>query len=137
MADGPEPYHRVPMIATRSGDTGKSLQPPALGLLLLALALLFGCETDRDRLMRDKYPSYPDPIKRAIDESYLVAGMDQEQVYLTLGQAMCKKQVQRKGKQVEVWLYPPGGREPCLTAKHRVYFEQGRLTEWEVKQEVK
>ncbi|MBI4959929.1 MAG: hypothetical protein HY915_10580 [Desulfovibrio sp.] len=109
----------------------------ALLTISLALFVLLGCATDRDRLMRDKYPSYPEPIKRAIDESYLVTGMDQEQVYLTLGPAMCKKQVQRKGKQVEVWLYPPGGREPCLTAKHRVYFEQGRLTEWEVKQEVK
>ena len=103
----------------------------------LALCLILGCAMERDRLMRDKYPSYPDSIKRAIDESYLLTGMDQEQVYLVLGPAMCKKQAQRKGKEVEVWLYPPGGREPCLTAKHRVYFEQGRVTEWEVKQEVK
>jgi outer membrane protein assembly factor BamE len=103
----------------------------------LALCLLAGCATDQDRLMKEQYPSYPDHIKRAIDENYLVPGMDQDQVYLTLGQPMCKKHAQRKGKQVEVWLYPPGGREPCLTAKHRVYFEQGRVTEWEVKQEVK
>ncbi|MFM8551842.1 MAG: hypothetical protein ACKOCD_05935 [Nitrospiraceae bacterium] len=106
-------------------------------IALLTLFLLQGCATDRDRLMRDKYPSYPDSIKRAIDQEYLLVGMDQEQVYLTLGPAMCKKQVQRKDKQVEVWLYPPGGREPCLTAKHRVYFDQGRVTDWEVKQEVK
>nr|MBI3613606.1 hypothetical protein [Nitrospirota bacterium] len=105
----------------------------ALITVSFALFLLLGCATDHDRLMRDKYPSYPDSIKRAIDDSYLLTGMDQEQVYLVLGPAMCKKTVQRKGKQVEVWLYPPGGREPCLTAKHRVYFNQGLVTEWEVK----
>ncbi|MDE3018493.1 MAG: hypothetical protein KGO52_11800 [Nitrospirota bacterium] len=98
---------------------------------------LVGCETERDRLMRDKYPAYSDNIKRAIGESYLLIGMDQEQVYLTLGPAMCKTQVQRKGKLVEVWLYPPGGRDPCVTAKHRVYFDRGRVTEWEAKQAVK
>lgn len=124
------------MIATHEG-TAPTVPMNTLLIALLTLFLLQGCATDRDRLMRDKYPSYPDSIKRAIDQEYLLVGMDQEQVYLTLGPAMCKKQVQRKDKQVEVWLYPPGGREPCLTAKHRVYFDQGRVTDWEVKQEVK
>jgi len=137
MADGPEPYHRGPMIATRGHRRERGRPLSVLAVFFLGIGLLVGCETDRDRLMRDKYPAYPDPIKRAIDESYLLTGMDQEQVYLVLGPAMCKKQIQRKGKPAEVWLYPPGGRDPCLTAKHRVYFDQGRVTEWEVKQEVR
>ncbi|MDE3036205.1 MAG: hypothetical protein KGJ14_09560, partial [Nitrospirota bacterium] len=122
-------------IATREDSPLPLIK--AITTLSLMLFWLVGCETERDRLMRDKYPAYSDNIKRAIDENYLLTGMDQDQVYLTLGPAMCKTQVQRKGKLVEVWLYPPGGRDPCVTAKHRVYFDRGRVTEWEAKQAVK
>lgn len=80
--------------------------------------------------MTEAYPAYPDAVKRAIERHTLVRGMDRDQVFLSLGEPMCKKTIERDGAAVEVWLYPPGGRDPCLTAEFRVYFEQGRVTEW-------
>jgi outer membrane protein assembly factor BamE len=80
--------------------------------------------------MREKYPAYSESIKRAIDRNSLIRGMDHDQVYLALGEPMCKKTIERNDKPVEVWLYPPGGREPCRTAEFRVYFEEGAVAEW-------
>jgi outer membrane protein assembly factor BamE len=103
----------------------------ALLLALLAvLVAVTGCDAQRDRLMKEKYPAYSDSIKRAIDHNNIVRGMDQDQVYLALGEPMCKKTVAREDRDVEVWLYPPGGRNPCNTAEFRVYFEQGVVTDW-------
>jgi len=81
--------------------------------------------------MKEKYPYYPESIKRAIDRSHLVHGMDHDQVYLTFGEPMCKRTIDQKGKQVEVWLYPPGGKNPCVTAEFRVYFEDGAVSDWQ------
>jgi outer membrane protein assembly factor BamE len=99
-------------------------------LLLGAIIVLSGCESDRDRLMHEKYPTYPNEIKRAIDRGYAIMGMDHDQVYLAFGEPMCKKIIQHQEKPVEVWLYPPGGRDPCMTAVFRVYFEDGKVTGW-------
>jgi outer membrane protein assembly factor BamE len=84
--------------------------------------------------MRERYSSYPENIKRAIDNGYLLRGMNQDQVYLVHGQPICKKQIEYKGSPMEVWLYPPGGRDPCTTAEFRVYFENGAVTTWETVQ---
>jgi len=97
----------------------------------VALILLIGCASERDRLMKDKYPSYSEPIQRAIDKNYLIHGMDLDQVYLALGPPICKKTIEHKGRPVVVWLYPPGGRDPCKTAEFRVYFEEGAVSGWE------
>jgi len=96
----------------------------------VALALPIGCDIQRERLMREAYPAYPDAIKRAIAHHALRRGMDRDQVYLSLGEPLCKRMIERGGRPVEVWLYPPGGREPCATAEFRVYFEQGQVTDW-------
>ena len=101
-----------------------------LSLLMGMIISLAGCESERDRLMKDKYPTYPDQIKRAIDHSYAMRGMDHDQVYLAFGEPICKKTIEHTGKPVEVWLYPPGGRDPCITAEFRVYFENGVVSEW-------
>jgi len=101
-----------------------------LCLWLGAILFMAGCESQRDRLMKEKYPTYPDHFKRAIDHSYAVRGMDQEQVYLAFGEPICKRTIERNGKPVEVWLYPPGGRDPCITAEFLVYFEKGVVSEW-------
>jgi len=98
----------------------------SLGLSLL----LAGCESERSKLMTEKYPTYPDHIKRAIDHGYLVRGMDYDQIYLMFGVPICKKTIQYKQRPVEVWLYPPGGRDPCITAEFRVYFEGGAVSDW-------
>lgn len=100
-------------------------------VVLAMLTFVAGCASERDRLMREQYPSYPEAIQQAIDKRYLVHGMDQEQVYLALGPAICKKTIEHKGRPVEVWLYPPGGRDPCKTAEFRVYFEKGAVSGWE------
>jgi len=102
--------------------------------LVLAFSLIWGCaDQERERLMKEKYPAYPQDIKLAVDGGYLLVGMDRDQVFLVLGAPMCKKTIEHKGKPAEAWLYPPGGQEPCRTAQHRLYFEEGRLLEWESK----
>jgi len=81
--------------------------------------------------MEENYPSYPENIKRAIDHGNLMHGMDRDQVYLVMGEPMCKKAIQHKGRPVEVWLYPPGGKFPCVTAEFRVHFEDGVVADWQ------
>jgi len=102
-----------------------------LVVALVTLAALAGCDLERSRLMKEKYPAYPEHIKRAIDQGYPVHGMDHDQVYLVFGEPICKKTIQYQGRPVEVWLYPPGGRNPCDTAEFRVYFEDGAVTSWQ------
>ena len=103
----------------------------SFAILWLAFLFAAGCDVERARLMKENYPTYPDQIKRAIDRSYPVHGMDHDQVYLALGEPICKKTIQHTGKPVEVWLYPPGGKNPCNTAEFRVYFENGAVTGWQ------
>jgi outer membrane protein assembly factor BamE len=102
------------------------------GVLIFVLILSgFGCDVERRRLMKEEYPSYPERIKRAINQSSVMRGMTEDQVYLSLGPPVCKKDVQREGKPVRVWLYPPIGRDACTTADFRVYFEGGQVVTWE------
>jgi hypothetical protein len=103
----------------------------ALAALASAALSFASCDTERQQLMRDQFPTYPETVKRAIEHGYLLHGMTHEQVYLTLGPAICKTDGQYEGRPVEVWLYPPGGREPCRTAQHRVYFDNGLVSSWE------
>lgn len=98
--------------------------------LLAALVLLAGCSAERSRLMKEQYPSYPEAIKRAIEQGYLLRGMTHEQVFLALGEPMCKKEIAAGGRKLEVWLYPPSGREPCATGQYRVYFDKGVVDSW-------
>jgi outer membrane protein assembly factor BamE len=97
----------------------------------MACGLAAGCGGEHDRLMKEKYSSYPAIIKHAIDRGYPIAGMDYDQVYLALGEPVCKKTIEPKGRPVEVWLFPPGGRDPCTTPNFRVYFENGLVTGWQ------
>jgi outer membrane protein assembly factor BamE len=116
----------------------------SIRLLICAMALvvffLSGCGLAQQRaLMRDKYPFYPEHIKRAIDGGYIVEGMDQEQVYLALGVTSCSSSSYYKGRNVVVWSYTPnpftgrpaGGTYDCLRANQRVYFENGRVVGWD------
>ena len=103
----------------------------ALSLFLVSLLIVAACDAERTRLMKESYPSYPENIKRAIDRHYPLHDMDHDQVFLALGEPICKKAIQYKGKPVEVWLYPPGGRHPCNTAEFRVYFENGAVSGWQ------
>lgn len=86
---------------------------------------------ERRRLMKEEYPSYPERIRRAIDRNSVMRGMTEEQVYLALGSPVCKKDIQREGRPVRVWLYPPIGRDACITADFRVYFEGGQVITWD------
>ena len=80
--------------------------------------------------MKERYPTYPSPIQHAIDRQAVMRGMTPEQVWLSLGEPMCKKTTEETGTSTEVWLYPPAGRVPCLDAETRVYFENGVVSTW-------
>ncbi len=100
------------------------------GLFLVAMALP-GCDTERHRLLTQEYPSYPEGVRWAIDKGNILRGMTEDQVYLALGSPVCKKDVVDEGRTVTVWLYPPIGRNACITSAFRVYFERGAVTTWD------
>jgi outer membrane protein assembly factor BamE len=106
-----------------------SLNRCAFGLIVWVM-LLAGCASERDRLMKERYPTYPATIQHAIDRRALMRGMTHEQVWLSLGEPMCKKTIQQNDKPVELWLYPPAGRNPCLDAETKVFFEDGVVSGW-------
>jgi outer membrane protein assembly factor BamE len=99
--------------------------------LFVLVAGVPGCDLEHHRLMKEQYHSYPEGIRRTIDRGNIIRGMNQDQVYLALGAPVCKKDVQDQGKPVTVWLYPPIGRDACITADFRVYFEDGTVTTWD------
>jgi len=98
--------------------------------LLLALTIA-ACDGQRQRLMTEHYSSYPESVRRSIDKGNILRGMTEDQVYLALGSPVCKKSVDDEGRSVTVWLYPPIGRDACVTSAFRVYFEQGAVTTWD------
>lgn len=109
-------------------------------LFILVIIFLSGCGiVQRQALMRDRYPYYPDHIKTAIDGKYIVEGMNQEQVYLAIGATLCKSSSYYKGGHTEVWLYqanpftgkPAGGTYDCLRATIHIYFENGKVVGWD------
>ncbi|MBS0172082.1 MAG: hypothetical protein JSR62_17185 [Nitrospira sp.] len=100
------------------------------GLFVLA-AGISGCDLEHRRLMKEQYPLYPDSVRWSIDRGNILRGMTEDQVYLALGSPVCKKDVVDEGRTVTVWLYPPIGRNACVTSAFRVYFEQGAVTTWD------
>jgi outer membrane protein assembly factor BamE len=86
---------------------------------------------ERQRLLETEYLSYPEHVRRVIAKESIMRGMTENQVYLSLGPPVCKKDIAFQGRPVQVWLYPPIGRDACITADFRVYFENGRVTTWD------
>ncbi len=99
--------------------------------LCWAAAVLSGCDSERSRLLKEQYPSYSEGVRRTINRGTILRGMKQDQVYLALGSPVCRTQIQDEGRPVQVWLYPPIGRDACITADFRVYFEEGVVTTWD------
>jgi outer membrane protein assembly factor BamE (lipoprotein component of BamABCDE complex) len=114
---------------------------PGVVFLLFLLFLLASCDyMQKKALLQDRYPSYPENIKQAIEGEYVAEGMDQEQVYLALGSTTCKTKGYYQNKHVEIWSYDRrqqsaaetyAGTYDCLKATFRVYFENGRVIGWE------
>lgn len=68
-------------------------------LLLFITVILTSCGViSRQRLMKYEYPYYPTHIQRAIDGGYIVEGMNINQVYLAIGDTMCKSNSYYKGR---------------------------------------
>ena len=108
------------------------VMPSPFILLMISVAILLsGCNSERSRLMKVEYPSYPEGVRHSIDRGTIMRGMNQDQVYLALGSPVCKTEIQDQGRPVTVWLYPPIGRDACATAGFRVYFENGVVTTWD------
>ena len=83
------------------------------------------CDGQRQRLMTEQYPSYPESVRWAIDKGNILRGMTEDQVYLALGSPVCKKDVPDEGRTVTVWpLYPPIGRNACVTSAFASTSEQ-------------
>jgi len=107
--------------------------------ILTICSFLVGCvSAERQALMKDKYPYYPENIKQAIDRNLIVEGMNQEQVYLALGRTYCKSNQDYKGRNTEVWSYEPDswtgrpmGTWDCSQATQHVYFENGIVIGWD------
>ena len=99
-------------------------------MFILAMVLA-GCDSERHRMMKEQYPSYSEAVRRAIDRGSLMRNMNEDQVFLSLGTPVCKKEIEYQGRPVKVWLYPPIGRDACVTADFRVYFEEGLVTTWD------
>ena len=98
---------------------------------VLVASVFSGCDSERSRLLKEEYPSYPESVRRTIDRGTIIRGMNQDQVFLALGAPVCKTEIQDQGRPVQVWLYPPIGRNACVTADFRVYFEAGVVTTWD------
>jgi hypothetical protein len=98
---------------------------------VLMLATVWGCDAERQRLLETEYPSYPEHVRQVIAKESIMRGMTENQVYLSLGSPVCKKEIELQGRPVRVWLYPPIGRDACVTADFRVYFENGVVTTWD------
>ena len=108
--------------------------------LFLLLLLLAACDSmQKKALMQDRYPSYPGDIQQAVKEEQLVKGMDQEQVFLSLGSTICKTTGFYGDKPVDIWSYEKhqqpvaetyAGTYDCLKADFKVYFENGKVIGW-------
>jgi outer membrane protein assembly factor BamE len=119
------------ILTRRKGKLVLSAHMTLLTSLFVLATVLVGCDLEHRRLMKEQYPSYPEGVRRAIDRGNILRGMDQEQVYLALGSPVCKTEIEDEGRPLQVWLYPPIGRDACVTAHFRVYFEEGRVTAWD------
>jgi hypothetical protein len=98
---------------------------------VFTLATVLGCDAERQRLLETEYPTYPEHVRRVIAKESIMRGMTENQVYLSLGAPVCKKDIEVQGRSLRVWLYPPIGRDACATADFRVYFENGVVATWD------
>ncbi len=107
---------------------------------LAVLLFLAGCGyLQRQAIIREKFPHYPESIKRAIEEKRIVERMSQEQVFLALGVTLCRTNGYYNDRAVEIWAYEPdfasgqpvAGTFRCSKATQRVYFENGLVVGWE------
>ena len=130
-------FYRKQRGGSTVSDTARleSIRRKVLSLVaataIILTVSLSSCDGQRSRLMTEQYPSYPEGVRWAIDKGNILRGMTEDQVYLALGTPVCKKDVEDEGRTVTVWLYPPIGRNACITSAFRVYFEQGAVTTWD------
>lgn len=107
------------------------------GFMLVMLAGLAGCASDGpDRSqIRSKYPTYPENIRKAIDNGVVLKGMTQEQVILAIGDTPCIDSRVMGGTALDSWTYradPYTGklsRPGRCPGNHPVIFEGGYVIE--------
>jgi hypothetical protein len=108
-------------------------------LVIALMVVLTGCGVaQRQQLMTEKYPSYPQAWKDAIAAHKIVEGMDKEAVYLSLGPTSCIYTAYQGGVNTEIWGYQwivlsqrVGFGGDCRQANIRVFFTNGKVSGWE------
>ncbi|MET0513878.1 MAG: hypothetical protein ABW047_00920 [Nitrospiraceae bacterium] len=123
--------HPIPISSLENVTFIAMVRVVLLSSMFMLAMVPAGCDSERHRMMREQYPSYSEAVRRAIDRGSLMRNMNEDQVFLSLGTPVCKKEIEYQGRPVKVWLYPPIGRDACVTADFRVYFEEGRVTTWD------
>lgn len=105
--------------------------------LTLILAGLAGCAADDRAVTREKYATYPEHIRKAIDKGAVLKGMTQEQVLLSVGQTRCIDARSIGGKEFDSWTYHAdqySGKLSPVTrcpGDHAIIFEDGYVIEGE------
>lgn len=109
-------------------------------MLVCMLFSLAGCGAiQRQQLMKNDFPYYPREVQEAITAGRIMEGMTHQEVFLAVGATLCQASSYYKGRSAEVWSYESnpftgraiGGTTDCYRARHRVYFEDGRVAGWD------
>ena len=105
-------------------------------IVTLTLAGLGACADDStQRVSREKYSTYPENVKKAIDKGAILKGMTQEQVILAVGQTSCIDARIVQGTHLDSWGYHADQYTGKLSAPgrcpgdHPVIFEDGYVIE--------
>ncbi len=127
-------------IGTTDAPATSGVLPLLFAVFLIGMTGCSAPESQRQQLMREKYPSYPEDVRKAIDSGTLLKGMSQEQVLLALGPTPCTNSRTIKGKIYDSWAYKldaaSGKLTPpvrCHEGRQAVVFENGRVIEWDAK----
>ena len=104
----------------------------AFAIVILATA---ACSADTPERTGAKYSTYPENVRKAIDNGVVLKGMTQEQVVLAVGQSHCVDARIVQGQHLDSWTYHADKYTGKLSVPgrcpgdHPVIFEDGYVIE--------